>query len=335
MNIIIPMAGMGKRLRPHTLTIPKPLISVGGKPIVQRLVEDIVKVCGNEVEKIGFITNPAFGREVEASLINIASKQGAKGYIFHQTEALGTGHAILCASDLLEGKVVVAFADTLFKPDFTLKAADEGIIWVKEIENPEQFGVVKLDPSGGINGFVEKPKDFVSNLAIIGIYYFPDGKNLHKELQFLIDNNIKDKGEYQLTSALESMRSKGIKFIPGKVSEWLDCGNKDATIHTNQRLLEFDRENNYTLPSTVKVIQSVIIQPCLIGENSVIENSVIGPHVTLGKNCSVRYSAIRNSLIQENVTICKSNIENSMLGNHTTVHGKTVELNLGDYSNSQ
>jgi glucose-1-phosphate thymidylyltransferase len=201
MKIIVPMAGRGSRLRPHTLTVPKPLVPVAGKPIVQRLVEDITKVCGEPVDEIAFIIGD-FGDQVEKDLITVAEGLGAKGSIYHQEEALGTAHAILCAKDSLKGNVVVAFADTLFRADFTLDSSADGIIWVNQIDDPSAFGVVKLNQENVITDFVEKPVEFVSDLAIIGIYYFKDGAYLKDELQYLIDNDIKEKGEYQLTNAL-------------------------------------------------------------------------------------------------------------------------------------
>ena len=188
------MAGRGSRLRPHTLTIPKPLIPIAGKPIVHRLVEDIASVCNEKVDEIAFIIGD-FGIEVENNLISIAESLGAKGSIYHQEQALGTAHAILCAKDSLKGNVVVAFADTLFKADFKLDNTSDGIIWVKQIEDPSAFGVVKLNEKNEITDFVEKPESYVSNLAIIGIYYFKSVEQLCGELEFLIDNNIKDKGE--------------------------------------------------------------------------------------------------------------------------------------------
>ena len=272
------MAGRGSRLRPHTLTIPKPLIPVAGKPIVQRLVEDIVKVCGKEVEEIAFIIGD-FGQEVEDSLIKVAEGLGAKGSIYHQDKPLGTAHAILCAKESLEGNCVVAFADTLFKADFTLDNSKDGIIWVSQIDDPSDFGVVKLNKDNIITDFVEKPQTFVSDLAIIGIYYFNDGVFLKNELQYLLDNNIKDNGEYQLTNALENMKNKGTNFSPGKVDEWLDCGNKKATVYTNERVLEY---NGNIISNSSKIEDSEIIEPCFIGENVVIKNSKIGPHVSIG-----------------------------------------------------
>ncbi len=149
------MAGMGKRMRPHTLTVPKPLIPIAGKPIVQRLVEDIAQVCGQQVEEVAFIIGN-FGEAVEQKLLQIAESVGAKGTIHYQDKPLGTAHAILCAQEALEGNVVVAFADTLFKADFTLDTSKEGIIWVQKVEDPRPFGVVKLDENNQITEFVEK-----------------------------------------------------------------------------------------------------------------------------------------------------------------------------------
>jgi len=326
------MAGMGKRMRPHTLTVPKPLIPVGGKPIVQRLVEDITKVCGEKVDEIAFIIGPTFGKEVEANLIDIAKQEGAKGTIYYQEEALGTAHAIMCAEKSISGKTVVAFADTLFKADFTMDTNQEGVIWVQQIEDPRQFGVVKLNGAGEITDFVEKPVEFVSDLAIIGIYYFKDGDYLKSELKYLLDNNITEKGEFQLTNALENMKQKGTKFVPGKVTEWLDCGNKDATVYTNQRVLEFDKGKKELRGNNVTLENSVVIEPCYLGENVKIVNSIVGPHVTLGKGTIVENSVIRNSIVQTNAKLISANIVNSMVGNHAEVKGKSLDLSVGDYN---
>ncbi|MBC8111388.1 MAG: nucleotidyltransferase [Verrucomicrobia bacterium] len=330
MNIIIPMAGMGKRMRPHTLTIPKPLIPIAGKPIVQRLVEDIVKVCGKQVDEIGFIVGQ-FGEAVEKNLLQIAESVGAKGSIFYQDKPLGTAHAILCAKPLLTGETVVAFADTLFKADFTLDASKEGIIWVQKIEDPRNFGVVKLDGEGFITEFVEKPETFISDLAIIGIYYVKDGAYLRDEMQYLIDHDIKDKGEFQLTNALENMKQKGTRFATGQVTEWLDCGNKDATVYTNQRYLEFIKDTKL-MADSAKIVNSVIIPPVFLDENAEIHNSVVGPHVSVGKGTKITDSVVKNSIIQENSKVIDANITNSMLGNSAVVKGKPADLSVGDYN---
>ena len=332
MQIIIPMAGKGKRMRPHTLTTAKPLIPVGGKPIVQRLVEDITKVCGQKVNEIAFVIGPDFGADVERDLIKVAESQGARGSIHYQEKALGTAHAIMCAKEAIKGKTVVAFADTLFKADFVMDTEQEGVIWVQKIEDPRQFGVVKLDPKGVITDFVEKPKDFVSDLAIIGIYYFKDGDYLKKELQYLLDNNITDKGEYQLTNALENMKSKGTRFMPGQVTEWLDCGNKNATVYTNQRVLEFDKGKAHLKGKNIRNNNSIIIEPCFIGDQVELLDSVIGPHVSIGANCKVTRSIISNSIIQKESTVTNSIIDNSLLGIASEVSGKAHDLSISDYT---
>ncbi|MBJ6143764.1 sugar phosphate nucleotidyltransferase [Hymenobacter sp. BT559] len=332
MKIIVPMAGMGKRMRPHTLTVPKPLIPIAGKPIVQRLVEDIARVCGEAVEEVAFIIG-RFGAEVEKSLIKIAESVGAKGTIYYQDEPLGTAHAILCAKDSLSGPLVVAFADTLFKADFTLDSSVPGTIWVQKVEDPKPFGVVKLNEQGQITDFVEKPEIFVSDLAIIGIYYFQDGEYLRSELQYLLDNDIKDKGEYQLTNALENMKNKGTIFVPGQVTEWLDCGNKDATVFTNQRYLEYlkERGENLVADSAI-IINSVLIEPVYIGENAVITNSVVGPHTSIGSKSNVRDSCVSNSIVQTSASVLNAVITDSMIGNFASVSSKAIDLSVGDYN---
>ncbi|MFN5415741.1 MAG: sugar phosphate nucleotidyltransferase [Flavobacteriia bacterium] len=332
MKVIIPMAGRGSRLRPHTLTLPKPLIPVGGKPIVHRLVEDIANVCSEQIEEIGFVVGD-FGADIEQELIEVAEKLGAKGSIFYQREALGTAHAVLCAKELLHGPVVVAFADTLFKADFKIDPNVDGILWVKQIEDPSSFGVVKMNEDGDIIDFVEKPQTFVSDLAMIGAYYFKSGEDLHTELDYLIDNNIIKSGEYQLPDALRRLTEKGKKFRPGRVEEWLDCGNKEVTVHTNQRVLEYDYAKNLEMihPSA-KVTQTIIIPPCYIGEGVVISNSVIGPHVSIGKNSHVNECIIKNSILQKSTEILNANIENSMIGNYAKYNGIARDISMSDYS---
>jgi len=330
MNIIIPMAGRGKRMRPHTLTVPKPLIPIAGKPIVHRLVEDIVKVCGEKVDNIGFIIGQ-FGDAVEQQLMDIASSVGAKGHIYYQDKALGTAHAILCAKPILEGNTVVAFADTLFKADFTLNTQEDGIIWVQQVDDPRAFGVVTLDDKGQITSFVEKPEEPVSDLAIIGIYYFKDGGYLKDELQYLLDNDIKDKGEYQITNALDNMKNKGTAFKTGQVTEWLDCGNKNATVHTNQRYLEFIKDQDLVAKTAV-LEDAVIIPPVFIGENAHIKNSVVGPHVSVGNGTHVHNSRIENTIIQEDSHIDGAYMSNSMIGNSTTFKEQPKDLSIGDFN---
>lgn len=332
MQIIIPMAGKGKRMRPHTLTTAKPLLPVAGKPIVQRLVEDITKVCGQKVEEIAFVIAPDFGKEVEQHLVKVAESQGAKGTIYYQTEALGTAHAIMCAKQSIKGKTVVAFADTLFKADFVMNTEEEGVIWVQKIEDPSQFGVVKLDQNGIITDFIEKPTEWVSDLAIIGIYYFKDGEYLKNELQYLLDNNIREKGEYQLTNALENMKQKGTKFKPGQVTEWLDCGNKNSTVYTNQRVLEFDKGKSQLKGKNIKNINSIIIEPCYIGDEVELNHCIVGPYASIGAKSKIHHSLVKNSILQQETKLTSAIVENSMLGIAAEVKGRSLDLSLSDYT---
>ena len=330
MNIIVPMAGMGKRMRPHTLTVPKPLIPIAGKPIVQRLVEDIAAVAGSEIDEVGFIIGD-FGQAVEQQLLDIAKSLGAKGKIYYQTEALGTAHAILCAKESLKGPVIVAFADTLFRADFSMNTNSDGVLWVSQIDDPSAFGVVKVNESNVITDFVEKPKDFVSDLAMIGIYYFKSGETLRDECQYLIDNDTINDGEYQLPDALRNMSAKGMQFNPGQVKDWLDCGNKNATVDSNHRVLNFIAEE-LSIPASLDVENSTIIQPCYIGEGVRIQNSVVGPHVSIGEGTIIENSIIKNSIVQTNSEVKQAVIDNSMIGHFVKYCQSFDDLSIGDYS---
>ncbi|MBL7872256.1 MAG: nucleotidyltransferase [Cyclobacteriaceae bacterium] len=331
MNIIIPMAGLGKRLRPHTLTTAKPLLPIAGKPIVHRLVEDIARVCPEKIENIGFIVHPKFGKQVEEDLKAVAKSVGAEGKIYYQQEAKGISHALLFAKELFTGNVIVAFADTLFRADFTLDTKRDGTIWVQKVENPSQFGVVKLNASGEITELVEKPTTFVSDLAIIGIYFFKQGEKLCAEMQYLLDNDIKEKGEYQFTTALENMKKKGAVFVPGEVQEWLDCGNKDNMIQTNQRYLEIIK-NQKLVSAKARVINCVILPPVFLDDDVIVENSIIGPHVSIGAGTKVFNSRISNSIIQRSCTLSEATLKNSLLGNFVKFEGKSADFDLGDFS---
>lgn len=331
MKIIIPMAGRGTRLRPHTLTVPKPLIPVAGKPIIQRLVEDLASSYSGKIEEIAYVVGD-FGADVEKELIRIAEALGAKGRIYHQEKALGVGHAIACAAESLEGKCMIAFADTLFKADFSFDNEEDGVIWTQKVADPSAFGVVKLDANGHISEFVEKPSTFVSDLAIVGIYYFKNGERLREALMTIIEQNIREKNEFQITTALELLKNQGLKFKTGAVEEWLDCGNKENILHSNARMLEFHRDNGLVADSA-RFENSVIIPPCFIGENAVIRNSVLGPFVSVGSESKVDSAVISNSIIQNGSQIKNAVLEASMVGNSSRYAGTKYELDLGDFSN--
>ncbi|MCR9263505.1 MAG: sugar phosphate nucleotidyltransferase [Flavobacteriaceae bacterium] len=335
MKIIVPMAGRGSRLRPHTLTVPKPLIPVAGKPIVHRLVSDIAKVLGEPIEEVAFILgDPAFfGDDVVESLMELAKELGAKGSIYRQDEPLGTGHAIMSAKESLSGPAVIAYADTLIRANFDLDKSADSVIWVKQVERPEAFGVVKLSEDNHIVELVEKPQEFVSDLAVIGIYYFKDVGVLKNELQHVLDNDITNGGEYQINDGIKRMMEKGMKFVPGQVDEWMDCGNKNVTVETNQRMLGFlEKDGENLISDTVKTENANIIEPCFIGDNVVLKNTTVGPFVSVGANTVLENSTIKNSLIQNNTKISNANLDNAMIGNHVVFNGNFEAISIGDYS---
>jgi glucose-1-phosphate thymidylyltransferase len=256
---------------------------------------------------------------------------GAKGTIHYQDKALGTAHAILCAQSALTGPVTVAFADTLFRADFKLDTSKDGVLWVQKIEDPRQFGVVVLDANGVIKEFKEKPQEFVSDLAMIGIYYFNDGAWLRDELQHLIDNNIMNSGEYQLPDALRNMVNKGAQFTPGAVQDWMDCGNKDAMVDTNTKYLGYNADKDW-VSADVKLENSIIVRPCYVGAGAVIKNSVVGPGVSLGDGVVLESTVIKNSIVLPGAHIHHANLNNSMIGTHARMSGKPADVSLGDYS---
>lgn len=327
------MAGRGSRLRPHTLTIPKPLIPIAGKPIVHRLVEDIAGVLNQPIDEVAFVIHESFGKKVEEDLVAIAQKLGARGTIYYQNEALGTGHAIMCAKESLSGPAVIAYADTLIRADFDLDTTADSVIWVKQVDKPEAFGVINLNDNNEIVELVEKPSTFVSDLAVIGIYYFKDIAVLKNELQSVLDNNIVHGGEYQINDGIKQMMAKGMKFVPGKVDEWMDCGNKEVTVETNSRMLGFLHNDGENLVSdSVRLENSTIIPPCFIDDDVAIINSIIGPNVSLGKGTHVTNCKIQNSLIQTHTHLKNAKLDNAMIGNHVIFDGDFKSVSIGDYS---
>jgi glucose-1-phosphate thymidylyltransferase len=331
MNLIIPMAGKGKRMRPHTLTTPKPLIPIAGKPIVVRLVEEIRAACAVPIHAIGFVVSE-LEADAQVRLTQLAQGIGAQARFYEQHEARGTAHAVLCATALLHGPVIVAFADTLFKGSFTLDTDQESVVWANKVKNPSAFGVVKLDAQGRVTNFIEKPTSFVSDLAIIGIYYFREGARLGQALQRLVDQGIRKDDEYQLTAALEAMNKAGVRFATQEVEEWLDCGNKTATLHTNRRFLTLLKEDKDLVAPTAQLHNSVLIPPVYLGERVIVKNTVLGPYVSVGNHSCIKDARIRNSIIQTHSTIENTILNNSMLGNYVHLTDKSAEVSVGDYT---
>jgi glucose-1-phosphate thymidylyltransferase len=335
MKIIVPMAGRGSRLRPHTLTVPKPLIPVAGKPIVHRLVEDIAKVLNQPIDEIAFILgDPAFfGDEIVESLENLAKSLGAKPSIYRQDEPLGTGHAIMSAKESLSGPAVVAYADTLIKADFKLDEEADGVIWTKKVKNPEAFGVVNLNENDEIIELVEKPEEFVSDQAVIGIYYFKDIAVLKEKLQEVLEENLMHGGEYQINDGIKKMMAEKRVFKTGTVDEWMDCGNKNVTVETNGRMLNFlHKDGEKLISDSVKITNSEITEPCYIGEHVELINAKIGPHVSVGDGTKIIDAEVKNSLIQTFAEVRNANLDNAMIGNFAKFNGDFSQISIGDYS---
>lgn len=335
MKIIVPMAGRGSRLRPHSLTVPKPLIPVAGQPIVHRLVKDIAEIVGEQIEEVAFVLGDEafFGDEVVASLKKLAEDLGAKASIYRQDQPLGTGHAIMCAKESLSGPTVIAYADTLIQGDFKLDPTADAVIWVKQVERPEAFGVVQLNERQEIVELVEKPKEFVSDKAVIGIYYFKEGNDLKTELQNVLDQNIINGGEYQINDGIKGMMAKGKIFKTGAVDQWMDCGNKKVTIETNQQVLKNEQKKGVnTIAASVKIENGLIIEPCFIGEGVVISNSIVGPYASIGDNALISNSLISNSIVQHNTKLNNVIIKDSMIGSEVEYNGLAQDISIGDYT---
>lgn len=335
MKIIVPMAGRGSRLRPHTLTVPKPLVPVAGTPIVEQLVNDIAQVVNQPISEVAFVLgDPAFfGDDVVQHLTQVAKNLGAKASIYRQLNPLGTGHAIMCAEASLEGPAVVAYADTLIRADFAIDPTADAQIWVKKVAQPEAYGVVQLDTTNAITELVEKPKEFVSDLAVIGIYYFKAIEELKAELQQVIEQQLTHGGEYQINDGIKGMMAKGKRFVPGEVKEWMDCGNKEITVETNSKMLRFLAAEGKELIDPSAILENTTLTPpCYIGKNVVLKNVTLGPGVSIGEGTQVTNSNLKDSIIQKNSVVENAQLEKAMIGNHVRYNGAYTSISIGDYS---
>tara|TARA_B100001250_G_scaffold302482_1_gene264210 strand:+ start:332 stop:1354 length:1023 start_codon:yes stop_codon:yes gene_type:complete len=336
MNVIIPMAGLGSRLRPITPTTPKPLIKLAGKTIIHRIIAELYQYA--QVKNIGFVLQQK-NILVENDLSQIVGNEfdkKIKVHFFYQQKAEGTAHAIYCAKKLLTGKVLVVFSDTLFflKKPINFKELDkyDGAIFVKKVIDPSSYGVVKKNKKNIVIDFIEKPTSMVSKLAIIGVYYFKDANKLEKEIKHIISKKILEKNEYQLTTALRNLYKKGEDFTSIEVQDWLDCGTPKKLIETNTYLLK-NRKYQGDLGGGQKNVKRQIIQPVYIGRNVIIKKSKIGPNVSIEDNCVIEGGVIKNTIIQEGVVIKNGNLKNSILGKFSKYNSKSKSLIIGPYSN--
>jgi len=304
-------------------------------PIVHRLVRDIAAILDQPIDEIAFILgDPAFfGDDVVSSLQELAASLGAKGSIYRQLDPKGTGHAIMCAEPSLEGPAVVAYADTLIRATFELDQQADAVIWTKSVDNPSAYGVVNLNERDEIVELVEKPKEFVSDQAVIGIYYFKDIGDLKSELQYVLDNEIIHGGEYQINDGIKRMMADRKVFKTGTVDHWMDCGNKAVTVETNAKMLGFLEEEGVELvDASHQNKDSTIYPPCFIGAGVVLKNASIGPNVSIGPGTIIEDSSVKNSIIQAESHIKNANLDQAMIGNHVKYNGRFTQVSLGDYS---
>lgn len=333
MKIIIPMAGRGSRLRPQTLVVPKPLIPVAGKPILEQLINDVVQLINRPVSEMIFIIGPSifFDKKITNQLKKIAEKYDSKAIICRQLKPLGTGHAVMCAQKHLKGKAFVIYPDTLVKFDKKFDEESESIIWTKKVDNPRIYGVVKLNSSKHIIDLVEHPKKFVSDLAVIGVYYFRNIELLKDKLDDASKLKKNKSKEFYINEGILGLIQIGCKIQVGSVSHWLDCGSVPKAIDANKAALDFFNKNGF-IKEKRKFENSKIIQPCIIGDDVVIKNSTIGPHVSVGAETKISDSKISDTIIRSNCVIKNADINHSMIGDNCIYDGLGKKINIGDFS---
>lgn len=313
------MAGKGTRLRPHTFNIPKPLVEFAGAPMVAHVIDSVKKVKFEEIILIVDKDYPELRTYLE-------KKYKVKITFIKQLEQKGVGHAIYGAhSKLKKEEVLIIFADTLVEADFSVlkEKNTEAVIWTKKVEDPRKFGVVYLE-NDYITRLIEKPEVPDTDLAIVGLYYFKDSDVLFDSLKYIIDNNIKSKGEFMITDSFQYLINNGLKIKTGKINEWKDCGNYEALIEANKYLLK-------KIDVKTKPKSSVIIKPVHIGPGAQIKNSIIGPNVSIGKDAVVSDSRITDSIIGKDAVVLNALLDKSIIGKNAKVNGKSQNLNIGEY----
>lgn len=329
MKLVIPMAGRGTRVRPHSHVTPKPLINVKGKSMVERIVDTFNRVLPTNLEEGVFVLGPDFGEDVYEQLRQICHRHDMKASFGVQEKAEGTAHAVYCAGDHLKGDGVVVFADTVFymDPGVDLSEADV-VAWVKHVDDPSRFGVAVREGEKIVR-FVEKPKELISNEALIGIYYVKDLANLRSVIARLMEDDVRGAGgEFQLTDAFDRMLRQGSLFKTASVTEWLDCGTIPALMDTTRQIL--DRESDDLHQGDVE--NSVIIDPVYVGPGARVVNSVVGPHVSIEEGAEVTGSVIRGSIVFADAKVENAALENSLIGRNAVVQPQPQRINVGDHS---
>jgi glucose-1-phosphate thymidylyltransferase len=322
MQVIIPMAGYGTRMRPHTYSRPKPLVNVAGQPMLKHLLDPLLAQL--EIDEFIFIVG-YLGEQVKEW---VAETYDIKATYVVQDELIGQAHAIHLSRQHLHGPALLLFSDTLFDADLSVikDFTGDGLAFVKEVDDPRRFGVVALNDEGRIVQFVEKPDSMENKLAVIGMYYLRDSAQMLHAVDTLMARKQMTRGEFYLADAYQIMVEEGADFRTQHVEFWLDCGTPEAVLESNQYLLENRLDNSASLDlPTVAVIPPVYVHP-----DAQVENSVVGPYAAISAGCRVSDSVIRNSIIDQNSVVSASLLNRSLVGQNAYVAGRFQSLNVGD-----
>jgi len=320
MKSVILLAGLGTRLRPQTYSKPKPLIQVAGKPILGHILDSLAVL---NIEETIFIVG-YLGEQIQAYVTEHYPHMRAR-YV-EQAEMKGQAHAIHLARDYIDQPVLIIFGDTIWDTDVTrlARVKSDGLIYVKEVKDPRRFGVATVK-DGFITKFVEKPTTPVSNLAVVGVYYFHNWQAILNSIEQLIARNIQLKGEYYLADAMQLMISSGARLEVETIPVWEDCGTREALLKTNRHLLD---KHSYVRA----IAGSVILPPVYISDSARIKNSIIGPYVSISDDAVVEHSILRDCIISENAHIENRVMERSLVGKDARVSGTFQRMNVGDSS---
>lgn len=324
MNVIIPLAGFGSRLRPHTFTKPKPLITVAGKPVLGHILDKLVAAG---VTQVSFVVG-YLGDQIQQYVS--AAYPDLRGHYHEQKELNGQAPAVLLARGAVSGPTFIVFVDTIADADLSRLAdeAADGVIYVKQVEDPRRFGVVQVDAHGYISRFIEKPSDTANKLVVIGMYYVKDAALLMDCCDELMRKDIRTKGEYFLADAFNLMIARGAKLRTETVDVWLDCGKPETVIETNRYLLAHGHDNSGQWQNN----RTVVVPPVFIHPSARIENSVIGPNTSIGENCQIVRSVIRESIVDTGASVSDHVLANSLIGRDAVLAGRPRRFNVGDSS---
>ncbi|PKO01429.1 MAG: nucleotidyltransferase [Chloroflexi bacterium HGW-Chloroflexi-5] len=328
-KIVIPMAGLGSRMRPHTWNRPKPLLYLAGMTVLDHSLDQFKTLPDLEHAEYVFIVSPNQGEQIQEHMQTVHPEK--KVHFIVQEQMEGQSKALYLAKELLDGPVLVAFSDTLIETDLAFLSTEtaDGVAWVKPMEDPRRFGVIELDQRGFATKLTEKPTDMSNNLVVVGFYYFKDGCQLVDAIEEQVQRGKTLKGEYFLSEAINILLERGARIKAKQTEVWLDAGIPEALLETNRYLLDHGRCNCEPRETQDGV---TIIPPVSIPANVKLKSAVIGPHVTLGEDCDLENVVIRNSIIEAGTKILDMVIESSLIGRDVILEGRPERLNIGDNS---